>query len=49
MAVHLSVRAKVPGVNRAAFEEAVNAMKTGCPISKLLKAEITPEVVLEDS
>lgn len=43
----LSVRAKVPGATTAAFDEAANAAKTGCPISKLLNAEITLDAQLE--
>jgi lipoyl-dependent peroxiredoxin len=39
--VHLDVTAKIPGADQAAFETAANNAKTGCPISKLLKAEIT--------
>ncbi|KIQ00959.1 MULTISPECIES: OsmC family protein [Pseudomonas] len=46
-AVHLSLKAKVPGADRAAFEKAVETAKTGCPVSKVLNAEITLEVVLE--
>jgi osmotically inducible protein OsmC len=43
---HLEVSAKVPGADAAAFEKAANAAKAGCPISKLLKAEITMNAVL---
>jgi len=39
--IHLDVTARIPGVDRAAFDKAADAAKTGCPISKLLKAEIT--------
>jgi lipoyl-dependent peroxiredoxin len=46
-AVHLKVRAKVPGATPPDFQEAANAAKTGCPISRLLKAEITLETRLE--
>lgn len=46
-AVHLSLKAKVPGADRGAFEKAVETAKTGCPVSKVLNAEITLEVVLE--
>jgi len=46
-AVHLSLKAKIPGADRAAFEKAVETAKTGCPVSKVLNAEITLEVVLE--
>jgi lipoyl-dependent peroxiredoxin len=44
---HLTVRAKVPGADPAAFEKAAQAAKSGCPISKLLRAEVTMEAVLE--
>ncbi|MFH1016797.1 MAG: OsmC family protein [Pseudomonadota bacterium] len=44
--VHLDVKAKVPSATKAAFETAANNAKTGCPISKLLKAEITMNAVL---
>jgi len=44
---HLTVKARVPGADRAKFEAAANAAKAGCPISRLLKAEITMEAVLE--
>jgi osmotically inducible protein OsmC len=46
-AVHLKVRAKVPGATPPDFQEAANAAKSGCPISRLLKAEITLETRLE--
>ena len=46
-AVHLTLRAKIPGAERTAFEKAVEAAKTGCPVSKLLKATITLEGILE--
>ena len=45
--VHLAVRAKVPGADKAAFEKAANDAKSGCPISRLLNAKITMEAVLE--
>ncbi|PKN51902.1 MAG: OsmC family peroxiredoxin [Deltaproteobacteria bacterium HGW-Deltaproteobacteria-13] len=46
-AVHLDVRAKVPGADRQAFETAANNAKTGCPVSKLLNAKITMDAMLE--
>ena len=46
-AVHLKVRAKVPGATPPDFEKAANEAKAGCPISRLLKAEITMEAKLE--
>ena len=39
--VHLDVAVKIPGADAAAFEKAANNAKAGCPISRLLKAEIT--------
>ena len=45
--VHLDVTAKVPGADSQAFETAANNAKAGCPVSKLLKAEITMEARLE--
>jgi osmotically inducible protein OsmC len=44
---HLTVKAKVPGADRAKFLEVANGAKAGCPISRLLKAEITMEATLE--
>jgi len=46
-AVHLKVKAKVPGWDPASFKTTAEAAKTGCPISRLLKAEITMETRLE--
>ncbi len=40
-AVHLDVKAKIPGADQAAFEKAANDAKAGCPISRLLNAKIT--------
>jgi osmotically inducible protein OsmC len=45
--VHLEVTARVPGADQAAFEKATNNAKTGCPVSKVLNAEITMEAKLE--
>jgi osmotically inducible protein OsmC len=38
---HLDLAAKVPGTDAAAFEKAAQSAKAGCPISRLLNAEIT--------
>jgi lipoyl-dependent peroxiredoxin len=46
-AVHLKVRAKVPGASPPDFQTAAEAAKSGCLISRLLKAEITMEAKLE--
>lgn len=45
--VHLETTAKVPGANLLAFEAAANAAKAGCPVSRVLKAEITMSAKLE--
>lgn len=46
-AVHLKVRAKVPGSSPPDFLKAAEAAKANCPISRLLKADITMEAKLE--
>ncbi|HMF54976.1 MAG TPA: OsmC family protein [Pyrinomonadaceae bacterium] len=46
--VHLDVKAKVPGADQQAFETAANNAKAGCPVSKVLNAEITMEASLEE-
>jgi len=38
---HLDVVATIPGADPAAFEKAAQDAKAGCPISRLLKAEVT--------
>jgi len=45
--VHLSLRGKVPGATKAQFEELANKAKAGCPVSKVLKADISLDVTLE--
>lgn len=45
--VHLEVTAKVPGADQQAFETAANNAKAGCPVSKVLNAQITMEAKLE--
>ena len=44
---HLDLRAKVQGGDKAEFEAAAGRAKAGCPISRLLKAEITLDARLE--
>lgn len=46
-AVHLDVRGRVPGIDQAAFEQAANAAKDGCPVSRALSVEITVTATLE--
>jgi osmotically inducible protein OsmC len=45
--VHLDVTARIPGGDASAFETAANNAKAGCPVSRLLNAEITMDVKLE--
>ena len=44
---HLDLKAKVPGATQAAFDTATTAAKTGCPVSKLYKTNITLTAILE--
>lgn len=44
---HLEVTAKIPDATQEAFETAANNAKAGCPISRLLNAEITMDAKLE--
>jgi lipoyl-dependent peroxiredoxin len=46
-AVHLTVKAKVPGADAPQFETAANNAKAGCPVSKVLNATITMDASLE--
>ena len=46
-AIHLDVSAKVPGADDAAFQKAAEGAKAGCPVSKLLKAEISMSAKLQ--
>jgi lipoyl-dependent peroxiredoxin len=47
-AVHLDVVAKVPGVSAQAFETLAGVAKAGCPVSKVLKADITMDAKLDN-
>lgn len=46
-AVHLAMTARIPGIDQAKFDEIANKAKAGCPISKLLNAEITLDAKLQ--
>ena len=46
-AVHLQVKAKIPGASKDKFDAAAKNAKEGCPISRLLNAKITMEAQLE--
>lgn len=45
-AVHLTLRATIPGADDATFQQLAAKAKAGCPVSKLLKAEITLDAAL---
>jgi lipoyl-dependent peroxiredoxin len=48
--VELSTRARVPGIDEDAFQQAAEAAKENCPVSQLFKggsAEITVDATLE--
>lgn len=46
-AVHLDLKAKVPGADKGTFETAANNAKKGCPVSRVLNADITLDATLE--
>lgn len=43
---HLTVKAKIPEITQEKFEAAVKDAEQNCPVSKLLKANITSEATL---
>jgi osmotically inducible protein OsmC len=45
--IHLDVSARIPGGDQSAFETATNNAKAGCPVSRVLNAEITMDARLE--
>jgi osmotically inducible protein OsmC len=45
-AIHLDVKAKIPGADKAKFDEAAQNAKKGCPVSKVLNANITMDAQL---
>ncbi len=45
---HLDVSVRAPGAERAKFEQATEKAKTGCPMSKVLRAEISMDARLVD-
>jgi len=46
---HLDVVARIPGIDQSTFDELANKAKAGCPISKLLNANITMAARLESA
>ncbi|MFZ0411672.1 MAG: OsmC family protein [Candidatus Acidiferrales bacterium] len=47
--VHLDLAAKIPGITEADFDKASQGAKANCPISRLLKADITLSSHLEQA
>ena len=45
-AVHLVLKAKVPGATQEQFDELTTKAKEGCPVSKVLNAKITLDATL---
>jgi osmotically inducible protein OsmC len=45
--IHLDVTAKVPGLSKEAFDAAAASAKANCPVSRLLKADISLSTTLE--
>lgn len=48
-AIHLTLKARIPGVDQAKFEELAGKAKAGCPVSKLLNTKITLDATLVPS
>lgn len=46
-AVQLILKAKVPGASQEQFTEIANKAKAGCPVSKVLNAQISLDATLE--
>jgi osmotically inducible protein OsmC len=44
--IHLNVRARIPGADQTAFRNAAEAAKAGCPVSRVLRANITMDAQL---
>lgn len=46
-ASHLDVKASIPNIDQSRFDEIAAMAKVNCPLSKLMKAKITMDAVLE--
>ena len=46
-AIHLELTGKVPGIDQAEFQKLAEEAKKNCPVSQVLKAEITLAAKLE--
>jgi lipoyl-dependent peroxiredoxin len=47
--IHLDVAGRVPGISADAFQNAAQSAKANCPVSRLLKADITMTASLEQA
>jgi len=45
-AVHLTTRARIPGIEAGKFQELASGAKANCPVSKVLNATITLDATL---
>jgi osmotically inducible protein OsmC len=45
-AVHLTLKARVPGIDEAGFRAVADKAKSGCPLSKVIRAPISLEASL---
>jgi osmotically inducible protein OsmC len=45
-AIHLDVTVKIPGADKAKFDEAAQNAKKGCPVSRVLNTNITMDAKL---
>ena len=43
---HLTLRAKIPGIDEAKFKELAGMAEKGCPVSKVLNAQISLDAAL---
>lgn len=48
-AVHLDLKAKIPGISTDEFQQIAKGAKEGCPVSRVLNAEITLTSALIDA
>ncbi len=44
---HLTLRAKIPGIDAAKFKELAGMAEKGCPVSKVLNAQISLDAALD--
>lgn len=47
--IHLDVAGRVPGISAEAFQNVAQSAKANCPVSRVLKAEITMNASLEQA